>query len=81
MVCFEEIAYLTYDHVNLLMVKKEFFLINAQSTNISRVAQGFGSFKDVSIQRVSILGRFDPSTSLIFCCIFYYLQIEYLVYK
>ena len=34
----------------------ESFLINEQLTIIFLVAQGFGPFKDVSIQRVSTLG-------------------------
>ena len=41
----------------------ELFLINAQLTITSLVAQGFGPFQDVSIKRVSMLGWFDPSIS------------------
>ena len=72
---------LWYDYGNLIIVQKELFLINAQLTIISLVAQGLCHFQDVSIKSVSILGWFDPSTSLNLVAFSIYLQIEYFLNK
>ena len=66
------------DDVNLIIVKMESFLINAQLKIIYLVPQGFDPFQDVSIQRVSMLGSFEPSISL---NVSLHLQIKYLANK